>query len=492
MGLVSGVTAGALMLRALLLTRKALWFDETFSVFLAGQPLVRLLPLVRANDPHPPLYYLLLHLWMGIFGDGEVAVRALSVLISAAIVPVTWAFGRRLLGSWPALLGAVIIAVAPSQVASGQEARMYGLLTLLSVASWWALWAGLETGRRGSWVAYALLTAASLYTQYYSFFIWGAQGAYLLWRRSNVATWRTWVVASIAALLLFLPWLPAFVDQVTSGRAWPAHRPELRWAAPLEVLLGMTIGGQIGQAVGLGGWTMQAVSIAAVPLAGAAAAAILSAAALRARSLGGIKALLVMAALLPLLAAFMLSLWLNVFSPRYLVFITPPIVLLLLAGLHTVSEIGRRWAKPAAAALMAAILLPNIMGLVAFYRKPRLDVFDWRLIAHTLAAEAGDDDAIVFLPGLSRIPINYYFRGPQLRLALTPEGADVAGEGGAKMDTVLVQLEQHPRIWILTIPPVPASVGTMVGRLQRKSYRMARQGRINMARIILLERRMEH
>jgi len=47
------------------------------------------------HDGVPPLYYLLLHAWIGVFGDGDVAVRALSGAISVATLPVAWLAGWR-------------------------------------------------------------------------------------------------------------------------------------------------------------------------------------------------------------------------------------------------------------------------------------------------------------------------------------------------------------------------------------------------------------
>ena len=483
-------TVVALALRGTALTAKSLWFDETFSVFLASQPVTRLLALVAANDPHPPLYYLLLHFWIVVFGNGEVAVRALSVLISTASVLVTWLFGRRLVGPLPALLAAGFVAVAPSQVATGQQARMYGLLTLIGIASWWVLQTAVSGGRRRAWIIYALGLAAMIYTHYYGFFIWASQGAYLAWRRTTGSVdWRRWVYASLAVLLLFLPWLPAFIDQLASGRAWPAHRSPLSWTLPVDTLWGMTMTGSIVNAVHRGAWTVQAVSTAGVPLVGIAAAGLLGLIAIRSRKYPrDAKGLLLFAALFPLLLSLLVSLGINVFSPRYLVFIMPAIALVMGAGISAVWASPRRWATSAAVALAIAVLVPNAIGLVSFYRKPRLDVFDWRRIAQALAAEARPDDAIVFLPGFSRIPVNYYFRGPQPRLALTPDGADVVGAGGARMDAVVPFLARHPRVWIVTVPPVPTSVNAMIDALRHNSYRLTKQGNINMAHLILLER----
>ena len=39
-------------------------------------------------DGSPPLYYMLLHVWMSWFGNGEAATHWLSMLFAALTVPV--------------------------------------------------------------------------------------------------------------------------------------------------------------------------------------------------------------------------------------------------------------------------------------------------------------------------------------------------------------------------------------------------------------------
>ncbi|MBO0748175.1 MAG: hypothetical protein J2O47_07485, partial [Acidimicrobiaceae bacterium] len=55
----------------------ALWLDETISVNIAKLPLIQI-PTALSHDGAPPLYYVLLHFWMMVFGRGDVAARALS------------------------------------------------------------------------------------------------------------------------------------------------------------------------------------------------------------------------------------------------------------------------------------------------------------------------------------------------------------------------------------------------------------------------------
>src|ERR1700677_2484523 len=64
-------------------TPSALWLDEAISVNIAKLPL-RQIPQALSHDGAPPLYYVVLHYWMLIFGQGDVAVRALSGVVSVA------------------------------------------------------------------------------------------------------------------------------------------------------------------------------------------------------------------------------------------------------------------------------------------------------------------------------------------------------------------------------------------------------------------------
>ena len=478
------VTAAAVGLRVFGLTTKSLWFDETYSVFVASLPIERLFVVTAINDAHPPLYYLLLHLWMPVLGDGELAVRALSVLISAAVVPVTWGFGRHLVGSGAALVAAGLVALAPAQVAAGQEARMYGLLTLAALLSWWALWAALA-GRR-SWTLYAFAVAAMLYSHYYGFFVVMAQAIYLVWVRAPFVAWRRWIVAGLGVIALLIPWIPALAGHVLSGRAWPVFRPPLHPVLLADTLASLVVGRPIFDPMGVaplhpvGVWALAVVGVVVV-LAGVWAA--------RAAGRRDAAALCLCASVVPLILAFGISFVVHVFAPRYLIFAMPGLALLVGAAVVPPRSGVPTWLRVAATAACVVVVTASAAALVRFYQQPRLDVFDWRKVSATIAAGAQRDDAIAFLPGFARIPVNYYFHGPQLRLALDPRVLDAEGPRGSRMSLLVTALAERSRVWIVTVPPVPPSVETLIAALGRRSYRVRMRQDVNMARLILLERR---
>ncbi len=69
------------------------WIDEGLSVGIAHHPLFDI-PWVLRKDGSPPLYYMLLHVWMSVVGgDGESRTHALSVLFATLTIPAGWVAG---------------------------------------------------------------------------------------------------------------------------------------------------------------------------------------------------------------------------------------------------------------------------------------------------------------------------------------------------------------------------------------------------------------
>ncbi len=127
---VLAITLVAAVLRFYLIEEKSIWLDESFSLWIARHSLWEGWRWLIDVDQHPPLYYSLLHIWIGLFGTLEGAVRTFSALASVLTIPVFYAGCRRLLDPSAAAIAVFIVAVSPFHVQFAQEARMYALLTL--------------------------------------------------------------------------------------------------------------------------------------------------------------------------------------------------------------------------------------------------------------------------------------------------------------------------------------------------------------------------
>lgn len=225
-----------------------LWLDEALTVNIARLPLGEISDGLR-QDGHPPLFYVLLHGWMELFGEGNVAVRSLAGVFSVAALPLAWVAGRRLGGRPMAVAALVLMACSPYAIRYGSETRMYSLVILLVLAGWLLLDDALRRPSPLRLVGLAVLSGALLLTHYWSMWLLAATGLMLLWR-----AWRAWrarrgveggvggsaalrcAVALAAGIVLFLPWLPTFLHQASStGTPWAGPvRPTAALALTFE------------------------------------------------------------------------------------------------------------------------------------------------------------------------------------------------------------------------------------------------------------------
>lgn len=204
-------------------TTSALWLDEALTVNIARLPL-RDIPEALRHDGAPPLYYFLLHGWMKLFGEGDLAVRSLSAVFGIASLPVVWLATRRLADRAVAWTAVVLMATSPFGIRFGTEGRMYSLVTLLALLGYLALVAVLESPTRARLAALAGATGLLLLTHYWALYLVLATAVLLVVlarRRERAVPARRALAAMAVGSLLFIPWVPTFVSQLLhTGTPW--------------------------------------------------------------------------------------------------------------------------------------------------------------------------------------------------------------------------------------------------------------------------------
>jgi hypothetical protein len=248
--LVAVVVSAGVVLRAW--SHSPLWLDEVQTVQFAKLPLSDLHAALR-TDGAPPLYYVLLHGWISLFGAGDWTVRALSMLASVLALPLVWCLARRLGASREvAGIALVLSAVNPWSVRYAGEARMYSLVALEVLLGALALLRLRERVDRRGVLAVAASTAALLYTHYWAQFLLATVGAGLLWAIWRRPGERAFAVRAVLGLVLgglsFLPWVPTMLYQARhTGSPW-ANPPGLHSLAqlPEDWYGGNGVAGRVG------------------------------------------------------------------------------------------------------------------------------------------------------------------------------------------------------------------------------------------------------
>ena len=231
-------TLSALALASLWLRTRGLpvhyWIDEGLSVGIASHPLAQIPSLLR-QDGSPPLYYLLLHLSMSLFGRSEVATHELSLCFALLTIPVGYWAGASLFDRRSGLVCAVLAAGAPYLTTYADETRMYALLALLGVVVAGSFVHVFVFRRRSYLPVFAGSLLAALYTHNWALFLalMTAVGFVVCLREAAASTRRSlWLDGALAfgsVALLYAPWIPTLVYQAHhTGAPWDL--PPVVWS----------------------------------------------------------------------------------------------------------------------------------------------------------------------------------------------------------------------------------------------------------------------
>jgi mannosyltransferase len=411
---VALTTVGALLLRLYRLTAESFWFDEAYAVAFAARPLQDFSPFRLEGPPYTDrnLYHLLLHFWLDL-GREDFTIRLLSVIVGTLGVLGIYLLARELFDQRVALWSGVLLAVSPLHIWYSQEARMYILVTTLSLFSSYFLLRGLRVGKRGDWGAYLLFTATGLYTHTFAAFIILFQGIHVLYLlvTRRIPGRRFWAFVAVSAMagVLALPLLRGLLGQQSQGWwAWiDARYGSTRLRDLFDTLLAFSYGTTFG---GGRAWFWGGAVVAAL-------AGLIGIAAPRANRDGAtmripfdesvIYCLLYL--VVPLGTVFAISQVRNMYVLRYLLPFLPPVVILMARGIACTRLLPWR------IVLAGVILLVSARSLHVAYGEQQKE--DWRGLGQLLEASVGDNDLIFVVDADCVIPLrHYYWRDTEMRL----------------------------------------------------------------------------
>jgi uncharacterized membrane protein len=178
--------------------------------------------LITSDPQHPPLYYVMVRLWAQVFGDSPAGVRSLSAIISLLIFPTVYWLCLELFDSavvgWIAM---ALIAVSPLQLYFAQEARQYTLWMVEILGSSAALLRAMRQENKSNWALYSLSLVLGLYTHLFTGLIMISHGIYVIIQQQFhfTKTFINYLISTIAALLMFLPWLIVFITNIHTALA---------------------------------------------------------------------------------------------------------------------------------------------------------------------------------------------------------------------------------------------------------------------------------
>lgn len=203
-------------LRLYKLSFQDIWIDEIFSLIQSGpsKTYAQIYDFLRAFDQHPPLYYFSIHFFTQIFGHSTYTVRLFSALIGVAGIFAIYALGKEISNKKVALFAALILCVNPFHIYYSQEARMYSLLFLTTIVSFYYLIKFIKAPSYKSAILYACFSALMIYSHFFALFTLFSQYFILLFfviKPFQIDRKKFFIYSFISGIITLILYIPALL-----------------------------------------------------------------------------------------------------------------------------------------------------------------------------------------------------------------------------------------------------------------------------------------
>lgn len=377
------------------------------------------------------LYYYLLHVWVRL-GDSEFVVRCFSAVAGVLTVPFMYSLGRRMFGTRVALIGAAFLGANAFHIKYSQEARGYSLVVLLVTLSTLFFVRAVEHQLRNDWIGYVLTGTLAVYAHFFGVLVLAAQWASIALLRPRDVHWSRLLASMVTICVLLLPLAVFALTRDTGQLAWVSKANIHDVYGVIDSLAG---GGK------LLGVAYFVCCSAALPLTLRTWVQYRS-------SFDTWRYGLVLSWLVvPVLIAFVVSLWKPIFVDRFLIVCLPALVLLAAIG---VAQIRQRWML---VSCLVVLLLLSARRIPWYRAQPEKE--DWRGATSYVLTHASPKDGIIFYTSYGRLGFDYYaprlMPGTRAGKVVFPDRLDFnAAPRIDPDDSLLGSLPQHyEQIWLV-------------------------------------------
>jgi mannosyltransferase len=211
------IAVGAII-RFYKLTGYGLWLDELFSMNGADPSTTIDQVLEYSIGDQPPVFFLVLHGWLKLFGYNDFAGRSLTVIYGLLGIPAIYFLGKEIRDHRLGLFAAFMTTINYFHADFSREIRFYPLVFVLSSLSYLFFLRSLKNAKVVDFIFYALFTSILLNTHYFGMVVFVCQFLIFLIVvvvcRKNVKFILSGLVAGIVTALSIAHWLPHILKDV--------------------------------------------------------------------------------------------------------------------------------------------------------------------------------------------------------------------------------------------------------------------------------------
>lgn len=214
--------------------------DDTITVFVASSSSMQeVLDKTAAYEFGPPLYFLLMSLWIKAFGASINSLAISSIITGSLLIPAVYLLaGETLTDKRAAYLAAFFAAVSPLAIFFSHETRPYSLLALLSTLTILSFIRAQRNNSQKELLLFFIATVALLYTHYLGIFLIGL----LLLSPIITGQFKIQIYGTVClAIICLFPWWPKLVSHLSHGTYWVDPTPLARWPEVIASNLAATL-----------------------------------------------------------------------------------------------------------------------------------------------------------------------------------------------------------------------------------------------------------
>lgn len=226
--ILTGIFLLGSLIRIIYLGADSYWFDEANTIGFTQWPMDL---FFKHYYIQRPVYFLLLRLWVTMFGNSEFTARLLSVIFGSLSIVAVYKFVRLFLNEKIALFSAFILSVSFFHVLWSRAVMNYAFFCLISIVSSYCFVKYLKFNHKRDLIYYCISTLISIFTHPFALFLVLIQNILILYWHKKLFNF-SWIISQFFIFLgaILLAWTIFFYPSFEATYTTRIH--EVNYANP--------------------------------------------------------------------------------------------------------------------------------------------------------------------------------------------------------------------------------------------------------------------
>jgi len=207
---------------------QSVWLDEihTINESNPSKSFSEVYDALLVSEPHPPLFFFITHIAFKLFGYTTFVARIVSAIIGIAGVFSIFLLGKEIFNKNVGIYSAVLLAFNYFHIYYSQDARMYPLLFLMTVLSFYYLIKFIKKPTYRSVSMYVLFSTLMIYCHFFALFTLVSQYlilSYFIIKPYEIERKKFFIytlISGIVTIILFLPAYRLFIKTTEITSIW--------------------------------------------------------------------------------------------------------------------------------------------------------------------------------------------------------------------------------------------------------------------------------